>query len=104
MQTYRGRWQVTVIGKHSAWDQRVVITGASTGGGVIAGSVGVSQIVDGDEWNLTIQHNDGSHGWQENAAILPDALLENGANLSQVLRSKDVYSPGDTDPNDLVVR
>jgi hypothetical protein len=104
MQTYQGRWQITVIGKDSAWDQRVVITGASSGGGVIAGVVGTTQLVDGEQWNLTIEHNDGTHGWQENAAVLPDPLLENGARLSQVVRSKDAYTPTDTDPNDLVIR
>jgi hypothetical protein len=104
MQTYRGRWQITVIGKDSDWDQRVVITGASSGGGDIPGVVGTAQIVDGEEWNLTIQHNDGTSGWQENAAVLPDPLQENGARLSQIVRSKDVYTPTDTDPNDLVIQ
>jgi hypothetical protein len=81
-----------------------VISGASSGGGIIPGVVGVTQIVDGEQWNLTVQHNDGTHGWQENAGVLADPLQENGARLSQVVRSKDVYTPGDTDPNDLVIR
>jgi hypothetical protein len=72
MQAYRGRWQITVIGKDSAWDQRISITGASSGGGIIAGVLGSIQVVDGALWNLTIEHNDGTHGWQENAAVLPD--------------------------------
>ncbi|PTQ82747.1 hypothetical protein C8R21_10326 [Nitrosospira multiformis] len=104
MQTYRGRWQITVIGKDSAWDQRISITGASSGGGILAGVMGSTQIVDGTLWNLTVEHNDGTHGWQENAAVLPDPLQENGAHLSQVIRSKDVFTPSDTDPNDLVIR
>ncbi|SHL39572.1 hypothetical protein SAMN05216428_102260 [Nitrosospira sp. Nsp11] len=104
MQAYRGRWQITVIGKDSAWDQRISITGASSGGGIIAGVLGSTQVVDGALWNLTIEHNDGTHGWQENAAVLPDPLQKNGAHLSQVVRSKDVFTPSDTDPNDLVIR
>jgi hypothetical protein len=104
MQTYRGRWQITVIGKDSAWDQRVVITGASTGNGAFAGIIGAMQIVDGEQWQLTIEHNDGTHGWQENAAVVPGPLQENGARLTQIVRSKDAFAGADTDPNDLVIR
>ena len=103
MVAYRGRWSVRVIGKDAAWDQRVIISGAVSGGGVIDGIVGNTQIVDGDNWDLTVEHNDGS-GWQPNAAVLPDPMSENGAALSQIVRSKDEYRPGDTDPNDLVLR
>jgi hypothetical protein len=101
--SYRGLWRVAVTGKDSAWDQRVVVGGASTGGGIIPGVVGASQIVDGAEWTLSIQHNDGS-GWSDNAAVLPDPMQELGAQMRQVVRSKDAYAPGDTDPNDLVVQ
>lgn len=103
MLTYEGKWRVSVIGKDSAWDQRVLVTGASTGGGVIDGVVGTVQTIDGEEWSLTIEHNDGS-GWVENEGILPDPLQEIGANMRQVVRSKDHYFPGDTDPNDLVIQ
>lgn len=102
MVVYRGRWQISVIGKDSGWDQRVVITGASSGGGVIPGVIGASQIVDGDQWSLTIEHNDGS-GWRENEGVLPDPMQEIGAEMRQVVRSKDHYTPGDDDPNDLVI-
>jgi len=102
MVEYQGLWQVTVIGKDSSWDQRVVIAGASAGSAFVQGLVGTSQTVDGDRWTLTIQHNDGS-GWAENEGVLPDPMQENGAQMIQVVRSKDHYTPGDTDPNDLVV-
>jgi len=102
MVSYQGRWQVSVIGKDSAWAQRVVITGASSGAGIIPGTLGASQIVDGDEWSLTIEHNDGS-GWTENEAVLPDPMQEIGAEMKQVVRSKDHFTAGDTTPNDLVV-
>lgn len=104
MQTYRGRWRVSVIGKDSEWDQRVIVAGASAGNGTAAGVVGNSWIVDGAPWTLSVEHNDGTHGWQPNAAVLADPLIENGARLSQVIRSKDAFSGTDTDPNDLVLR
>ena len=103
MVTYQGRWSVTVIGKDSAWDQRVAITGASNGVTVIPGIVGTSQIVDGGTWSLTIEHNDGS-GWKDNAAVTPDPMQEIGAAMQQVVRSKDEFRPGDSDPNDLVIQ
>ena len=103
MVTYQGRWQVSVIGKDSAWPQRVVITGASTGGGLLSGVIGASQIVDGNNWSLSIEHNDGS-GWKVNEGILPGPLQEIGADMLQDIQSKDHYTPSDTVPNDLVVR
>src|SRR5215472_10670857 len=103
MVTYRGRWRITVTGKDSDWAQRVVVTGAATGGGDIAGVVGATQVIDGDQWDVTIQHNPGT-GWVENEGILPDPMQEIGAQMRQVVRSKDHYTAGDTDPNDLVVQ
>lgn len=103
MVTYQGRWRISVIGKESAWDQRVVVTGASSGSGVVVGVVGVVHDVDGETWSLTIQHNDGS-GWAENASVVPDPMQEIGANMHQVVRSKDAFHPGDTTPDDLVIR
>jgi hypothetical protein len=103
MVTYQGRWQITVIGKDSAWEQRVVISGADAGSGTLPGVVGSSRLVDGATWTLDIQHNDGS-GWKQNEAVLPDPMQEIGADMLQVVRSKDHFTPGDADPNDLVVR
>jgi hypothetical protein len=103
MVTYQGKWRISVIGKDSDWDQRVVVTGASSGSGVIGGVVGATRTVDGKEWNLTIEHNDGT-GWSANEGVLPDPMQEIGANMRQVVRSKDHYFPGDADPNDLVIQ
>ncbi len=102
MVTYRGRWEVSVVGKDSSWDQRVVITGASSGSGILPGVIGASQIVDGASWNLSIEHNDGT-GWKVNEGILPGAMQEIGAQMTQVIQSKDHYTPTDTVPNDLVL-
>jgi hypothetical protein len=103
MVTYQGRWQVSVIGKDSSWDQRVVISGASVGGGTFPGVIGSTRLVDGGSWTLNIEHNDGS-GWKPNEAVNPDAMQEIGADLTQVVRSKDHFTPGDTEPDDLVLR
>jgi hypothetical protein len=102
MVTYRGRWRVSVIGKDSAWPQRVVVTTAA-GTTVLPGAIGQSREVDGDTWTLNIEHDDGS-GWSSNEVVAPDPMAEAGLHMSQVVRSKDALRPGDTDPNDLVVR
>jgi hypothetical protein len=103
MISYGGRWRISVIGKNASWEQRVVITGASSGSGILPGVVGSMHEVDGESWSLTIEHNDGS-GWTQNEGVLPDAMQENGTQMSQVVRSKDHYTSGDQDPNDLVIR
>jgi len=92
-----------VIGKDSLWPQRVVISGASGGNGVVPGVVGATTEADGDAWSLTIEHDDGT-GWAENEAILPGPLQEVGAEIRQIMRSKDAFHPGDDDPDDLVIR
>jgi hypothetical protein len=101
--TYRGRWRVTVVGKNSDWDQRVVISGAASGGGTIPGVVGTSQEVDGEEWTLTVEHDAGS-GWTANDSVVPDGLQEIGADMRQIVRTKDAARPGDTVPDDLIVQ
>jgi hypothetical protein len=102
MVPYHGRWRVSVVAKDSDWPQRVVISGADAGGGIMSGVVGETRIVDGGEWDLMIEHDDGS-GWSGNAAVSPDPMAEAGVRLTQVVRSKDVFHPGDSDPNDLVL-
>lgn len=102
MVAYYGRWRVTVTAKDSDWPQRVVITGADAGGGIIPGVVGETRTVDGDDWDLTIEHDDGS-GWSGNAAVSPEPMAEAGVRLTQVVRSKDAFHPGDSEPDDLVL-
>lgn len=104
MINYKGRWRVSVVAKDSDWGQRVIISGATLGSGALTGVVGASRVVDGDNWSVTIEHDDGQHGWQPNAVVAPDPMVESGAELEQVVRSKDVLRPGDIDPNDLVIR
>ncbi len=101
--TYRGKWLIKIISKDASFAQRVLITGATTGGPVIDGVPGVSRIVDGSQWSLTIEHNDGTHGWQPNFSVVPTMLGDPTTKISQVIRSKDIDRPGDTNPNDLVI-
>lgn len=102
MINYRGRWRVSVTAKNSSWPQRVVLNGATEGGGTLSGVIGHSRIVDGDQWSLNIEH-DGGAGWAPNASVVADPMVESGMALSQVVRTKDAFHPGDTDPNDLVI-
>jgi hypothetical protein len=81
----------------------VVFTGTTSGGSPLAGVVGSSQIIDGGQWQLNIEHNDGS-GWTPNASVVTDAMIVSGASMSQIVRTKDAFNPGDTDPNDLILR
>jgi hypothetical protein len=59
--------------------------------------------VDGDRWELTIEHDDGS-GWAGNDVVDVGPRIFGDVRMLHVVRSKDVLSPGDTDPNDLVLR
>ncbi len=95
MLTYKGRWRVNVLEKNAAYDQRISISGASDGDGSHPGVPGDSFVVDGDSWTLKIQHNDGS-GWDD-SELHPEQLVENGANLQQIVNSEDRPE----DPNEL---
>ncbi|MEE8574392.1 MAG: hypothetical protein V3T30_03175, partial [Thermodesulfobacteriota bacterium] len=103
MQTYRGRWNIKVLEKNAGYNQRVLISGADTGSGAHPGTPGTSFVVDGDRWDLKIQHDDGS-GW-EDSILYPDPLIESGADLYQKIFSEDLTeTPADThDKNDLIL-
>lgn len=101
METYRGRWRVTVVSKEAGFEQRVLIAGASVGDGPHAGVAGETFDVDGDVWTLRIQHDDGT-GF-EDSRHRPGPLVDTGAQLSQIVESEDLPGPGG-DFNDLVVR
>jgi hypothetical protein len=103
MLNYRGRWGVEVLEKNAAYNQRVLISGADVGNGSHPGTPGSSFVVDGDTWNLMIQHNDGT-GWDD-SALHPDPIVESGAHLHQKVYSEDrpEDSPSAHDKNDLII-
>ena len=59
---FRGRWQIEVAGSEAGFQQRIVICGSDRADGAHRGVLGAAFPVDGDEWYMSIEHNDGS-GW-----------------------------------------
>jgi hypothetical protein len=102
MVEYRGRWRVEVVGKDSDWPQRVVATG-DPGRIEIPGVVGAAQVVEGDRWELTIEHDSGS-AWSANDVVEQGPRMVGDLRMLHVVSSKDELRPGDSDPNDLVLR
>lgn len=104
MMAYYGRWRVIILDKNAAYEQRVLVSGASEGDGAHAGIPGESFIVDGETWNLKIQHDDGS-GWDD-SVLYPEPLVVSGAHLHQIVSSEDrPEDPTDVqDRNDLIIR
>lgn len=102
MVSFHGRWRITVTEKEAGYDQRVVIEYANVGAGTHAGVPGTSFVVDGDDWELRIEHDDGS-GWSD-SLLQPGPVVESGAELTQVIGSEDLPDEPPYDWNDLVVR
>ena len=95
----QGNWTVRVKSKDAAFPQRFVISGATTGNGVHAGTVGTTVAVTGTQWTIAIQNNPGS-GFQ-----LSDTKItfphQTGGNYEFDIQSND--AGGDQDFNDLVL-
>ena len=65
--TLTGDWRVTVTSRDAAWAQRVVASGTAAGTQTLSGNPGMTMDVyaNGEAaWALSIEHNDGTHGWQ----------------------------------------
>ncbi len=56
----QGNWKVTVKSKSASYDQRFLVSGAVSGNGSYAGTVGVSATVVGNQWSIAIQNNPGT--------------------------------------------
>jgi hypothetical protein len=56
----QGNWTVAVKSKNAAFDQRFIVSGASTGNGTYTGTVGTSATVTGTQWTIAIQNNPGA--------------------------------------------
>lgn len=100
-----GDWRITVVSKNAGWSQRVSATDTASGHVVVAGLPGQSVDVFGDRqtpWTLTIEHNDGSSGWQPNWL---NVARQGGPQLEYRVASEDVTTPSsDRDFDDLVIR
>jgi hypothetical protein len=98
----QGRWRGRVTTKNAGFDQRIVVTGASSGNGIYSGVVGTTFEVDGNTWQIELQWNDGAgSGWQE-SAVLEGLGSSSPLVLVMELRADD-GSAGDGDYDDLVV-
>ena len=56
----QGNWTVRVKAKSAAFPQRFIISGATTGNGTHAGTVGTTVAVTGAQWTIAIQNDPGS--------------------------------------------
>lgn len=95
----QGNWTVRVKSKSAAYSQQFIISGAISGNGVHAGTVGTSVNVTGDQWTVAIQNNPGG-GYQ-----LSDTKIQFphkvGDNYEFEIWSNDAGS--DKDFNDLIL-
>lgn len=102
-----GDWRIVIQSNNAGWAQRVVVKGTAAGDVVIDGTVGGSRDVFGNgtaPWQLTVQHNDGVNGWQDNWVRLAASSIGPGT-ITQTVQSEDVTTPAsDRDFDDLVVR
>jgi len=95
----QGNWTVSVKSKEAAFDQRFVISGATSGNGVHAGVPGTTVAVTGSQWSIAIQNNPGT-GFQLSDTMLKFPRLV-GANYEFEIWSND--AGGDQDFNDLIL-
>jgi hypothetical protein len=94
----QGNWTVTVKSKNAAFDQRFIVSGATTGNGSYAGTVGVTAHVTGKQWSIAIQNNPGT-GFRLSKAQIKFPH-KTGGNYVFDIGSED---GGDDDFNDLVL-
>lgn len=103
--SFSGDWRITVTGRDAGWSQRVVASGTADGTRLLGGAPGASMDVHGNgqaQWTLSIEHDDGTSGWQPN--WLRSASSIAGTHLEFTVESEDVTdSTSDRDFNDLVI-
>lgn len=95
----QGNWTVRVKSKSAAYSQQFIISGATSGNGVHAGTVGISVDVTGDQWTIAIQNNPGG-GYQLSDTKIKFPHLV-GDNYEFEIWSNDAGS--DEDFNDLIL-
>ena len=103
--SFTGDWRITVTGRDASWAQRVIASGTAAGTQILGGNPGAAMDVFGNgqaPWTLSIEHNDGTHGWHPNFVRGTSAIA--GPRLSWIVESEDDTTPAsDRDFNDLVI-
>jgi hypothetical protein len=100
--TMQGRWTLRPTTKNAAWAQRYIVSGANTGNGTHAGTVGSAAIVvDGPQWAVSIEHQVPGQGWRQSAMRIGTPSPAGGADVNVAIRSND--SAADQDYDDLIL-
>jgi len=101
---FNGKWDIEVIQKDAENLERFRIIGADVGSGIYPGILGMPLTVDGAEWKIILEWNDGNgSGWHKSelkkvSSFLPDK------GFVFILSSDDGFSANqDFDFNDLVL-
>ena len=107
--TFEGIWKIIIQSKNAGWSQRVQASNTKSGTVVIPGNPGQSSVVVGDDkkpWQLKIQHNDGTHGWEDSWLRESSSSISSTSSvISKVIDSEDITTPNsDRDFNDLIIR
>jgi hypothetical protein len=98
--TMQGSWTLRVKTNLSAFAQRFIVSGATTGNGTYDGVVGNAVFVTGAQWSLTVQHRPSAQIWRDSAQRLGLPAVEGG-----LLRFDVASNDGglDLDYDDLVL-
>lgn len=67
--TLHSRWRLTVAAAVHTWENRFVVSDATTGNGVYPPDVGLTVEVDGPAWRVEAQHRPPGGEWQPSAMI-----------------------------------
>lgn len=65
--TMQGSWTLRVKTQGGLWPQRFIISGADSGNGTYAGTVGSAVYVTGAHWAINIQHQARGQSWLDSA-------------------------------------
>lgn len=103
-EVFQGKWRVRVTEKNAGFAHRFRITGANIGNGTYSGIVGTEIIVEGDNWTITEEWNNGSgSGWQESAVLRSFGSISPLV-LVNFLRADDNFpAERDNDFDDLII-
>ncbi len=101
-----GGWRVKVASRNAGWSQRVVAANTAVSTVVLDGTSGALLDIEGagqSRWTLSIEHDDGSSGWQPRWLRPTSSTF--GTRFQLSIGSEDNTSPNsDRDFNDSSIR